>query len=113
MSPEQITVLTTFLGLIDKISGWPFGVTALLILIGPWVMALLLDHKQGKRFEAVVRMYENNVKLVEENEALAKDLKEVVIMNTQAMTKLAEGIDKNQFCPMVRLEKRAEGMVKK
>ena len=30
-----------------------------------------------------------------------------------AMTKLAEGIDKNQFCPMVRLEKRAEGVVKK
>jgi len=52
------------------------------------------------------RMYENNVKLVEQYERLAGDLREVVIMNTTAMTSLGDDIKQNQFCPMQRLEKK-------
>lgn len=55
------------------------------------------------------RMYESNVKLVKSYEELAKDLKDVVILNTQAMTRLKDDIRSNQFCPHVRLEKRAKG----
>jgi len=57
------------------------------------------------------RMYENNVELVKDYRGLARDLKEVVIMNTQAVTHLADDIEKNQFCPMVRLEKQAKGVM--
>lgn len=111
MSPDQISVVTTLLTLIGKLSGWPFAVLLFIYVIGPWLLAMLLSHFQGKRFESVVRMYENNVKLVEDYEALSKDLKEIIIMNTQAVTKLNDGIEQNQFCPMVRLEKAAKGVV--
>jgi len=55
------------------------------------------------------RMYENNVKLVQGYESLARDLKDVVIMNTQAMQKITDSVNSNQFCPMIRLEKKARG----
>ena len=38
------------------------------------------------------RMYENNVELVKKTANLAEDLKEVVIMNTQAFTRLEQTI---------------------
>jgi len=54
-------------------------------------------------------MYMSNVKLVESYLNLARDLKDVIIMNTQAMTRIADSINTNQYCPMVRLEKKAKG----
>ena len=58
----------------------------------------------------VRKMYENNAELVRAYEAVAKDLRDVVIMNTEAFTRLDEGVRGNQFCPMVRLEKKAAGV---
>jgi hypothetical protein len=55
-------------------------------------------------------MYESNVKLVKNYESVAGDLKEVVIMNTQAVTQLCGDIKTNQYCPNVRLEKQAKGV---
>jgi len=55
------------------------------------------------------KMYASNVKLVESYDRLAGDLKDVVIMNTQVMTKLVDAINTNQYCPQVRLEKQAKG----
>ncbi len=43
------------------------------------------------------RMYENNVILVKSYENLAKDLHDVVIMNTQAMTRIVDRIDGGQL----------------
>ena len=40
----------------------------------------------------VRRMYENNVKLVDGYEDLTKDLKDIVILNTQQMTHLSDQI---------------------
>ena len=65
--------------------------------------------RYGEDMRETRRMYENNVKLVESYEDLAKDLKDVVILNTQAMTRLNDDIRNNQYCPRVRLEKRAKG----
>lgn len=56
------------------------------------------------------QMYKNNTSLVKGYEGVANDLKEVVIMNTQAWQKTVDAIDSNQFCPMVRLEKKAQGV---
>lgn len=50
----------------------------------------------------VRRMYENNVRLVEECKELASNLQNVVIMNTQAVTRLSSEIRANQYCPVVR-----------
>lgn len=104
MTPDQITAITSVLKLIEMISGWHFGTVVLVIIIGPWVLALVLAYAQGKRFEAVVRMYEDNVGLVKGYQSVAGDLKDVVMMNTRALTRVCDAINQNQFCPMVRLE---------
>ncbi len=69
-----------------------------------------LIQKYGEDVKEVRAMYERNVSLVQSYEELAKDLKDVVIMNTQAMTKALDSIENNQFCPHVRLKKEAEGV---
>jgi hypothetical protein len=110
MSPEQISLVGTLFALVERVSGWPLGTIMFIVIIGPWIMAMILSYWQSRRFEAVVRMYENNVTLVKHYEQLSADNREVIIMNTQAMTKLVASINTNQFCPMVRLEKKAEGI---
>ncbi len=65
---------------------------------------ILSEHRQY--MDDLRRMYENNVELVKTCERLATDLHETVIMNTQAMQRLADDINRNQFCPLQRVEKR-------
>jgi len=115
MTPEQIAALAAIANLLREIAGWPLGMMLLFIFIGPWVFAFSLLYVQNKhseaRFEEVVTMYENNATLSERYESVARDLREVVIMNTQAMTKACDAINSNQFCPSVRLVKQAKGVI--
>ncbi len=60
--------------------------------------------------QEIRRMYENNVDLVRNFSALAGNLKDVVMINTQAWQRVADDINRNQFCPMVRLKKYATGV---
>lgn len=71
---------------------------------------ILSQHE--KYMDEIRRMYESNVKLVNSYERLANDLHEVVIMNTQAMTGLKDDINRNQYCPHVRVTKEKIGVVK-
>lgn len=48
------------------------------------------------------RMYESNVALVKAYESIARDLKDVVILNTRATTRLDEGMRSNLWCPVSR-----------
>jgi 1,4-dihydroxy-2-naphthoate octaprenyltransferase len=116
MTPGELSTVAAFVQIITSISGWPFGMIIFIIVIGPWIAAFLLVYFQSRRFEKVVTMYEKNVNLVEDYAnlvedyaALAKDLHDVVIMNTQAMTQLVDSIKTNQYCPAIRLEKKAGG----
>lgn len=93
MTPDQIGVVTTLLSALEVVSGWPCGVVIFMVVIGPWLLAMTLAYSHKKRFESVVRMYENNVDLVNRYEDVARDLKEVVIMNTQTITRLVDRID--------------------
>jgi len=52
------------------------------------------------------KMYENNVVLTRQITAIAEDLRDVVIMNTQQMTRVEDAVKQNQFCPLVRVERR-------
>jgi len=56
------------------------------------------------------QMYENNAELVRRYVDLSSDLKEVIMLNTRTITNLCDEIRGNQFCPMVRLNKKAEGV---
>jgi F0F1-type ATP synthase gamma subunit len=79
------------------------------LVVAIWYSDIRLMRKMLKEHEdhmkEIRRMYESNVKLVDAYEDLAGDLKEVVIMNTQAMTTLNDSIKQNQFCPMLRVDK--------
>jgi len=50
------------------------------------------------------RMYESNVELVRGYDSVSRDLKDIVVTNTQAVTRVCDSIEKNQFCPIVRRE---------
>jgi len=50
------------------------------------------------------RMYENNVELVKQTQTIAQDLKDLVVLNTQAWQAARSDILNNQFCPLRRLE---------
>lgn len=63
-------------------------------------------NKHEKYMDEIRVMYKNNVKLVEGYEALAGDLKEIIVMNTEIITKQTEAIRQNQFCPSQRVEKK-------
>lgn len=58
----------------------------------------------------VREMYERNVLLVKDYASVAGDLKDIIVMNTQTMTRLCDDVNRNQYCPMVRLRKEAAGV---
>ena len=81
-----------------------FGFAGLVMIVW-WIDAksirrILDNYKQD--MNEVRRMYESNVSLVKDFRCIAQNLQDVVIMNTQAMTRMADDVEKNQFCPMVR-----------
>ena len=88
-----------------------FGIVGLVIIL--WWIDSKKIWKVLERYKSdmaeIRRMYEDNVTLVEAYQDLGGDLKDVVIMNTQAMQRMNGDIKSNQYCPKVRLEKRARG----
>jgi hypothetical protein len=68
-------------------------------------MATILDQYKG---DMVVQrqMYESNVSLVRDYHSIAGDLKDVVILVTQQMTMVSTEIRQNEFCPLVRVDKK-------
>lgn len=113
---ETVSTLTALASLFQAMGGWEFGVLAVLIIAGPVVLVLLVSKSNkelrdeikaqmeadNKRFEVVVRNYEDNVLLVKDYLKLAGDLSTVIHLNTEAMTRLVDRIDSNHYCPMVR-----------
>nr|BDD47312.1 hypothetical protein 15 [bacterium] len=102
MSPQEIALISAILAMLQKFNGWPLGMFFFVVIIGPWMLSLALAYSHRKRFEAVVKMYESNVKLVDGYETLAGDLKDVIVMNAETFSALTEAIKHNQFCPIVR-----------
>lgn len=62
--------------------------------------------KYERDMKEIRQMYENNVILVQTTQTLAKDQKDVIILNAQTNQRLADAIEKNQFCPAMRKENR-------
>jgi len=61
--------------------------------------------------QAIKAMYESNVALVKTYESLAGSLKDIVVLNTQAITRQCDLIINNQYCPNIRLKKDSPGVV--
>jgi len=86
-------------------------------LAGMIAMVWYLDRKDIQRMmdtyevhmAEIREMYKNNVRLVEGYDRICNDLHSVVVVNTQAMQRLTDAVNANQFCPMVRVVKKKEG----
>lgn len=59
--------------------------------------------------DQLARYYENNVELVKSWQQIAEGFRDTVVLNTQVLTEVHGSIRDNQFCPMVRVDKRAKG----
>ena len=111
------------LGAIKMIEiGAQLGLTGLVLVL--WFLADRSKNKMIETFRADIfkilnqyekdmqelrHMYESNVKLVNAYEDVAKDLREVVIINTQAMQTISDEIRTNQYCPAIRIEEKKKG----
>jgi hypothetical protein len=51
-------------------------------------------------------MYRTNASLCRDFSSVASDLREIVIMNIEKMTRIEESVRQNQFCPVVRMDKK-------
>lgn len=70
-------------------------------------MAILKQY--GEAQTELRQMYENNVELVKDTFKLADAFQTTVVRNTEAITQLNASVESNQYCPLNRIEKRAEG----
>ena len=94
------TVSLTSLAIVLKYA----GLTGLILILW-WVDQRRIDKiltRYKEHFGSVVKMYEDNVKLVKDYNKLAEDLANIIHLNTQTQTQLVESIKHNQFCPQVR-----------
>lgn len=83
----------------------PFGLVTVIWYIDMKTIRGVLDSYKDDMAE-IRRMYENNTELVKGYEYLSGDLKDLIVMNTQCLTRLSDEIQQNQYCPMVRVKKR-------
>ena len=104
MTPEQIATINAIATILDKVGSWPVGTLFFAAVAGPWLLQFFLSRAQERRFDAVKRMYENNVELVKTTQQIAQELQQIVIYNIQVMTEVRDMANNNLFCPIVRKE---------
>ena len=89
-----------------------FGVPGIVLII--WWFDSKANEKTLRQYREDMiemrKMYESNVELVKRFVEISGDLREIVIMNTQAWQRVSDDVRQNQFCPTVRLKKDAMGV---
>ena len=105
MTPQDLAALTALVAIFEKIGTWPLITIAVSIVICPWIAVFVLNRGQEKRHSEVVKMYQDNVVLVEKHEALQKDsdrredvLVDLLRLNTQAQTSLTAWLKQRTRC---------------
>ena len=100
MSPQEIGLIASTLGLIKEIGGGGIIGILLVVVTGPWLLAVALSVIANRRFKAAVEMYKSNYTVVEEYEKLCgmqgsreEALRGIIHLNTQAMTRLADKLE--------------------
>jgi hypothetical protein len=103
----------------------PFGIAVELVrILGLPGIIFLIWYFDRKQLQGMIDKYKKDMikmsTLVTKTQEIGKGyariaegLNDVIMLNTQAMTKIGDAIETNQFCPMVRLKevKRARGRV--
>lgn len=108
MTPADVAALTAMVAIVKEIGTWPLITITVLVIAGPWVGMFIITKGQEKRHSAAVKMYEENVKLVENYEKIAKGLQDILVLSTQTMTQVKDRVDNNLFCPLMRKDTKVE-----
>ena len=98
MTPDQISLLTAVVKIVENIGTWPIGSLIGVIVFGPWIVIGLVSRSMDKRHEAAMRMYENNVKLVENYEKIASEQADTIRLSTGATTELTTFLKNRTPC---------------
>lgn len=98
MTPDQIAAIQSIASIISQIGTWPIGTVIGAVIFGPWIIVLLVSRSQDKRFEAVVEMYKNNIKLVENYETMASQQADMIRLSTAATTELTTYLKTRPTC---------------
>lgn len=106
MTPEQLSTLTALAGILKSIGTWPIMSLIVLALFGPWIVLVFLSINHYRRFETVVKMYEDNVVLVDRITRLADGLQNQLIWSTQTVSEANAIAKNNLFCPVSRKNTR-------
>lgn len=113
MTPEQIAVIKAMADIVRSLGAMPLSSLILIVVFGPWLVLMFVGWRQEKRFEAVVKMYEDNVQLVKDYQELVVGYQKIVegqqdliIHATQTLTQIRDVAENNLYCPMVRRETR-------
>ena len=100
MTPDQAAILSAVVSLLERAGTWPAATLFLAVVIGPWVMSFILARGQERRFEGAMEMFRKNTALVDNYEEICrmqnrreKDLRSLIMMNTQAMTRLTDALE--------------------
>lgn len=128
MTPEQIATMTGIAALFKSIGTWPVLSIIVMGNLMPWVVMVAISinqnqryealtatneaqfqqttRSQDQRFEAVVKMYEDNVVLVEKALDLAGGYRDQLIWSTQTVDQANAIARNNLHCPLVRKNAR-------
>ncbi len=106
MTPETIQAIAALAAIVESLGKWPLALIIVVVFIGPWLFSFFINRGHEKRFEAVTKMYENNVRLVQCYEKLADGQNDTILLNTAKWTEVETKIDTNQFCPHNRTKKQ-------
>lgn len=105
MTPQDIAALTALVALFDKIGTWPMITIMVLIVVGPWIAVFVLNRQQEKRHAEVVKMYTDNVILVqkyEESQTRSNHREEILIdlmrLNTEVQSTLVTWLKQRVRC---------------
>lgn len=113
MTPDQLTALTAVMTLISQLGAAPVAILLVSLFLSPWMILVLVSIAQHRRFEAVVKMYENNFiqtegikALTEGYSEMTKGYRELVQWTTAEVTEAKEVAINNMHCPIVRKHAR-------
>lgn len=106
MTPDQISAITALAGLVKSMGTWPIMSILIMVVLGPWVVNAYTSYQHQRRFEAVAKMYENNVMLAEDYKGMAEGYRDQLIWSTQTVTEAKDIAKNNLHCPMVRKQGR-------
>lgn len=106
MPPETAATIQAIAAILERLGSLPIGAGLILWSLAPWVIMISVSYRNEKRFEAVVRMYEDNVKLVTSYEECCKGYRDLATFTVEKVSHLTTIAENNMFCPIVRKETR-------